>query len=159
MVKSIDVGTFCRRLPTKNVNSTPPIPDPPTKRETWWDNLTLDAIVFWAFKDLIDTQSYFSFYLVCQSKQLFKIIDRLHHPPRLHRQPMMNLSFRDSVADLLKSYSSPELNGWCDTVSSSLFKFSWAILNEIIIPAREFQRIRRSKMSNLKDAEIPWVSK
>jgi len=119
----------------------------------------LDMIEFWEFKDLINTQSRISFYLMCQSKQPFKITDRPHHHPRLCHQPMTNLSYRDSATDLLKFHSYSELNGWWDTISSSLFKFSWAVVNEIILHIREFQSIQRSKMSDSKAVSTPWLSK
>jgi len=53
----------------------------------------------------------FSFFFVCESKQSFEITIRPHHPLHLCRQPMMNLSCRDSATNLFKFHSSPKYNG------------------------------------------------
>jgi hypothetical protein len=105
MARSISAKYFYRRTSMKMFISHPPILDPPIERETRWDVLALDTIGFWEFKEIINTQSRISFYLVRQSNRSFKITDRPHHHPCLHHQPMMNLSSRDSAKDLLKFYS------------------------------------------------------
>jgi hypothetical protein len=72
--------SFLQKDINENVHNMSLIPNPSTERATQWDVLALDTIGFWEFKELINTKSRISFYLVCQSKKLFEIIDRPHHP-------------------------------------------------------------------------------
>jgi hypothetical protein len=110
-MKSINVIGFSHKGIDEYVHNTFTNLNPPTMKVTRWDVLELDTFRFEAFKGLISSKYRISFYFVYESKRPFEITDRTHHPPCLHRQPMMNLSYRDLATEFSEFHSSPRLNG------------------------------------------------
>ena len=59
--KSIDVEGFSQTNINENSRSTLPIPDFPTKKETWWDILMPDTFIFDTFKGILNSKTRISY--------------------------------------------------------------------------------------------------